>query len=184
MQFDKRTIHRNLAFFYVGLIISFAFSGILNNHRETWKVKTNYTYETEEFRIPVPVNMEDFNSKAKIAAFAKKHYPNSKFLGSRIRNNELRAFFKDNTILDLNFFLGVGTIEYRRKVPIIGHSLFLHKFSNDFWVFYSDIFALSLIIIAITGLLLPRGKYSFKKSGWKLTLLGLLVPILVLILFG
>jgi len=184
MKFDKRTIHRNFAFFYVGLIISFAFSGILNNHRNTWRVPTNYTYETKDFKIDLPVNKSEFSSKEKIALFAKKQYPQSKFLGSRIRNNKLRAFYKDNTILDLDLFLGTGTIEYRRKVPVIGHALFLHKFTNKFWVWYSDIFALSLITIAITGLLLPKGKFSFKKYGWKLTLLGLIIPIVFLFLFG
>ena len=115
---------------------------------------------------------------------AKKWYPEAKFLGYRIKNDRLRAFYKDNTIVDLNLFLGIGEIEYRRKTPIIGHTKFLHKFTNDFWVVYSDIFAGSLILIAITGLMLPRGKNSFKKSGWKITLLGLLVPIIILILFG
>ena len=61
--------------------------------------------------------------------------------------------------------MGLGEIEYRRKTPIIGHTKFLHKFTNDFWVLYSDGFAVSLILIAITGLLMPAGKNSFKKTG-------------------
>ena len=181
---NKRELHRVLAFFYVGLIISFAFSGILNNHRNTWNLHTNYIYETKEFKIKLPIVKKDFNSKTKVAEMAKKWYPEAKFLGYRIKNDRLRAFYKDNTIVDLNLFLGIGEIEYRRKTPIIGHTKFLHKFTNDFWVVYSDIFAGSLILIAITGLMLPRGKNSFRKSGWKITLLGLLVPIIILILFG
>jgi len=179
-----REIHRTLGFFYVGLIISFAISGILNNHRNTWRIPMNYTYETKEFEIPVPVNKADFKDKKYVAQLAKKWYPEAAFNGYRIRGDELRAFYKDNTIVDLNLFMGVGKIEYRRKTPVLGHTLFLHKFSNDFWVFYSDIFSISLIVIAITGLLLPRGKNSFKKTGWKITLLGLLIPILFLIFFG
>ena len=184
MKLNNREIHRKLAFFYVGLIISFAFSGILNNHRNDWKIHTNYTYETKDFKIPIPVDKAPFSSKRKMAKFAKEHYHQAKYLGSRIRNGKFRAFFKDNTILDLDLFLGEGTIEYRRKVPIIGHTFFLHKFSNKFWVWYSDIFAISLIIIAITGLMMPKGKNSFKKSGWKLMVLGLIIPLIFILLFA
>ncbi|WP_258012176.1 hypothetical protein [Flavobacterium psychrophilum] len=31
-----RNLHRDLGYFYIGLIISFAFSGVLMNHREHW----------------------------------------------------------------------------------------------------------------------------------------------------
>ncbi len=183
-KYTKRDIHRIFAFFYVGLIISFAISGILNNHRDQWDIPMNYTYETKELKIDQPFNKDDYNSKAKIAEKAKKWYPNSEYRGSRVRHNKLRAFYKDNTIIDLDLDFGFGEIEYRRKTPVIGHMLFLHKFTNEFWIIYSDIFAISLIVIAITGLMLPRGKNSFKKTGWKITLLGLLIPTLVLILFG
>ncbi len=101
---NKRIIHRNLAYFYVGLIISFAFSGILNNHRNTWDLPTNYTYETKEFKIPVPVDKSQFKTKKQIALFAKKHYNKAKYLGNRIRGNKLRMFYKDNTIVDLDLF--------------------------------------------------------------------------------
>ena len=181
---NQRDIHRTLGFFYVGLLISFAFSGILNNHRNTWDLPTNYTYDTKEFTIPMPIVKRDFNNKAKVAEMAKKWYPKAKFLGYRIKNNKLRAFYQDNTIVDLDLFLGTGEIEFRRKTPIIGHTKFLHKFTNSFWVVYSDIFAVSIIVIAITGMLLPRGKNSFKRKGWKIALLGMAVPIIVLLIFG
>ncbi len=184
MKLNKRDIHRTLAFFYVGLILSFAFSGILNNHRNDWHLKTNYTYETKEFTIPVPVKKSNFNNKIKIAQMAKKWYKHSNFLGYRIKNMQLRAFYKDNTIVDINLENGFGTVEYRRKTPIIGHTIFLHKSSNGFWKIYSDIFAISLMIIAITGVMIPRGKNSFKKAGWKLILLGFIIPLIFLFLFA
>jgi len=37
MKLTRRDLHRDLGYFYMGLIISFAFSGILQNHRDTWK---------------------------------------------------------------------------------------------------------------------------------------------------
>ena len=48
-----RDIHRDFGYFYVGLIISFAFSGILMNHREHWHPE-KYTIETKNIKVQLP----------------------------------------------------------------------------------------------------------------------------------
>jgi hypothetical protein len=47
-----RNLHRDLGYFYIGLIISFAFSVILMNHRDSWHPE-KYTVETKaiEFKL-------------------------------------------------------------------------------------------------------------------------------------
>ena len=47
-----RSIHRDFGYFYLGLIISFAFSGILMNHRESWHPE-KYTTELFEQKCGV-----------------------------------------------------------------------------------------------------------------------------------
>jgi hypothetical protein len=48
-----RNLHRGLGYFYIGLIISFAFSGILMNHRDMWH-PDKYTVETKTIQIAPP----------------------------------------------------------------------------------------------------------------------------------
>ena len=48
-----RDIHRDFGYFYVGLIVSFAFSGILMNHREMWHPE-KYTIETQSIEVKLP----------------------------------------------------------------------------------------------------------------------------------
>jgi hypothetical protein len=61
----------------------------------------------------------------------------------------------------------------------------LHKNSSNFWIYYSDIFALSLITIALTGTIMVKaGKFSWKNRGWKLAIVGVVFPLLFLIIFG
>jgi hypothetical protein len=58
----------------------------------------------------------------------------------------------------------------------------LHK---TLQIYYSDIFALSLITIALTGtIMIKSGKFSFKERGWKLALAGILFPLLFLFLLA
>ena len=44
MKITNRSLHRDIAYFYVGLIIAFSFSGIILNHRQDW-YPMDYTYE-------------------------------------------------------------------------------------------------------------------------------------------
>jgi len=62
--------------------------------------------------------------------------------------------------------------------------MYLHKSTNSFWIWYSDIFGVAMLLIAVTGMLIPAGKYGFKKRGWKLAVAGMLFPLLFLILFS
>src|SRR6476660_1312508 len=48
-----RNLHRDLGYFYIGLIISFAASGILMNHREHWHPE-KYTTETKAIQVNLP----------------------------------------------------------------------------------------------------------------------------------
>jgi hypothetical protein len=61
----------------------------------------------------------------------------------------------------------------------------LHKNTSEWWIYYSDIFGISLIVIAVTGaLMIPYGKFTFKKRGWKLAIAGLVFPLLFLFLLS
>jgi hypothetical protein len=50
-----RNLHRDLGYFYVGLIISFATSRILMNHRDSWRAE-KYTVETKSINVKIPTN--------------------------------------------------------------------------------------------------------------------------------
>lgn len=43
---NARELHRDLGYFFLGLIVTFAFSGILMNHRDSFDAD-KYTIETK-----------------------------------------------------------------------------------------------------------------------------------------
>ena len=48
-----RNLHRDLGYFYIGLIVSFALSGIIQNHRKTWHPE-KYTVSTKAVTYALP----------------------------------------------------------------------------------------------------------------------------------
>ena len=176
----NRGIHRDVAYFYVGLIIAFAFSGIILNHRRDW-YPMDYTYEMKEMQLTIPKVEEEITQEWVESWSADLDV---EYDSHRVRDNSLRVYFKGNTILDADMETGVGQLEYKRKVPLLGHTMFLHKTTNSFWIWYSDIFGAAMLLIAITGILIPVGKNGFKSRGWKFALAGMLFPALILVLFA
>jgi hypothetical protein len=97
--------------------------------------------------------------------------------------NKKISFEKNDVEIDLKS--GKGEIVSFIKTPIISQMIKLHKNTSNWWIYYGDIFGISLIAIAISGMIMiPSGKFSFKKRGWKLALTGLIFPLLILLLLN
>ena len=91
----------------------------------------------------------------------------------------------ENQDVEIDIKTGKGEIITFLKTPIISQTMKLHKNTSNFWIYYSDIFAISLIIIALTGtIMIKRGKFSWKQRGWKLAVAGIIFPLLFLFLLG
>ncbi|MBP9793702.1 MAG: PepSY-associated TM helix domain-containing protein [Flavobacterium sp.] len=174
-----RALHRDLGYFYIGLIVSFAFSGILMNHRDMFHAE-KYTVETKAISVTLPKEEEKITEKF-AEDFGKQLGIDDKFRRHRVKDGEFKISFEKHDV-EIDMATGKGEIISFRKTPIVSQMMKLHKSTSDWWIYFSDIFGLSLILIAITGtIMIPAGKFSFKRRGWKLAIAGILFPLLFLI---
>ena len=96
MKITNRFLHRDIAYFYVGLIIAFSFSGIILNHRQDW-YPMDYTYESIDVSLTLPENVNGISKEYLIESTKDLEV---EYDGHRVRDGELRVYFKDNAILD------------------------------------------------------------------------------------
>lgn len=173
-----RNLHRDLGYFYIGLIISFAFSGILMNHRESWHPE-KYTIESKVIEVALPTKNEISDVYAE--KLGNDLGIDDKFRRQSIKKGIFKISYEKHDV-EIDIETGKGEIISFTKTPIISQTMKLHKNTSNWWIYYSDIFGLSLIIIAVTGaLMITVGKNTFNKRGWKLALAGLVVPLLILL---
>ena len=176
-----RNLHRDLGYFYVGLIISFATSGILMNHRDSWHAE-KYTVETKFVNVQIPANADITEEYAD--SLGKTIGIEDKIRRHKVDDGKLKISFEKNDV-EIDLKSGKGEIVSFIKTPIISQMMKLHKNTSNWWIYYGDIFGISLITIAITGMIMiPSGKFSFKRRGWKLAIAGLIFPLLILILLN
>ncbi len=177
-QLKIRELHRDLGYFYIGLIISFALSGILMNHRDSFHAE-KYTVETRKITVKIPANAAITEEYAD--SLGKQLGIEDKIRRHKVDEGKLKISFEKND-LEIDLKSGKGEITTFIKTPIISSMIKLHKNTSNWWIYYGDIFGLSLITIAITGaIMIPAGKFSFKSRGWKLALAGIIIPLLVLL---
>ncbi|NGY35914.1 hypothetical protein FQU23_000110 [Flavobacterium sp. XN-5] len=176
-----RNLHRDLGYFYIGLIISFAASGLMMNHRESWHPE-KYTTETKAITVTLP---EEHLINEKFAVdLGEKLGIDDKFRKHSIKKSSLKISYENHDV-EIDMKTGQGEIVTFLKMPIISQTMKLHKNTSNFWIYYSDIFALSLIVIALTGTIMVKaGKFSFKERGWKLALAGIIFPLIFLFLLA
>ena len=173
-----RNLHRDLGYFYIGLIVSFAFSGLLMNHREVWHPEK---YTTETKAIDVKLSSESEINEKFAEDLGKQLGIDDKLRRHKVKKGEFKISFENHDV-EIDMKTGKGEITTFIKTPIISQTMKLHKNNSNWWIYYSDIFALSLITIALTGtIMIEGGKFCWKNRGWKLAVAGLVVPLLILL---
>ena len=150
------------------------------NHRNIWHPE-KYLTETKAIEVKLP---EESKIDEKFAKdLGKKLGIDDKMRRHNIKKEVFKISFENHDV-EIDMKTGKGEIVSFVKTPIISQAMKLHKNTSNFWIYYSDIFAISLIVIALTGtLMIKAGKFSWKNRGWKLAVAGVIFPLLFLFLF-
>jgi len=180
MKLTARNTHRDIAYFYVGLIIAFAFSGIFLNHRRTLNPR-RYTHDTKEIQI-TPLTKEQV-SDAFIAQFTSEQNIEDELRRFQATEEELVISYASNDV-KINLATGEGNIITYRTIPLLGQMTILHQDTSNWWIYYSDFFGAAMLVIAFTGMFIEKGKNSFRSRGFKLALLGIIFPLIFLFLLS
>lgn len=176
-----RNVHSHLSFFFMGVILVYAISGITMNHLkdfnpqyvisvENYTAKGNYPHLhnfTKEEIIPLlePVGEKD--------NYVKHFYSNS---------STMKVFLKSGSSFTLNTQTGKVSYEGLKKRPVFYQLSFLHYNPGKWWTVFSDFFAVCLVLICITGLFIHKGKRGLIGIGGIELLIGILIPVLFILL--
>lgn len=180
MKLTARNTHRDLAYFFLGLIIAFAFSGIFLNHRQQMSPR-RYTFETKPISI-APVVKDSVNA-AYIEQFTQSHSIEDALRRFQVNENTLRISYTTNDV-EVDITTGQGKITTYKTIPVLGQMTQLHVDTSKWWIYYSDVFGAAMLVIAFTGMFIEKGKNSFRSRGWKLALVGVIFPLIFLFLLS
>ncbi len=176
-----RILHRDIGYIAFALTIIYSISGIAVNHSDDWN--PNYSITKDTLIIPSSINLQASSKdlpKKIIEIFQIKDSIKSSFKSSPVT---IDIYFNKKT-LSVNLKKRIAILEKVESRTLLRESNFLHLNNpKKIWTWVADIFAVSLILLAVTGLFMIKGKNGIKGRGKWLTLLGILIPLFFLYLY-
>lgn len=175
-----RTIHRELSYFFSGMVLIYALSGIYMNHRDT--INPHYTVTRHELTIDnLPAQaafdraaVERLMTEAGVSERYTKHYfPQA---------GHLKVFLKGGSSLVADLATGEVVYESLRRRPLISPMTTLHYNPGRWWTWFADTFAIGLIVITLTGIVMLKGKRGVWGRGGIELAAGILLPLILLLL--
>ncbi len=176
-----RAIHRDLGYFFVGLILAYAVSGIALNHRQSWNpreyIASSQSITTSLVGPRSAATEERVAEVVTAAGYDPSGIRDTYF--ARGPGDMLRIVLADQRF-EIDLATGAGEIE--TVVPRHGlrETVFLHQTTDTLWIWFADVFGVAMVVIALTGMLMIAGKKGFRHRGIYLAALGLIFPLIVL----
>lgn len=178
----SRIIHRDLSFFFSGIIIIYAISGFVLNHKKDFN--SDYSIKIHEFIIEgnYPLVQDEF-TKDKVLTILEPYNERNNYTKHYFpKDKSMKVFLKGGSSLVVDLTSGIALYEQVKKRPVISQFNWLHYNPHKWWTIFSDIFAISLIVITLTGLFMTRGKTGIMGRGGIELILGIIIPLLFILL--
>ena len=174
-----RVVHRDAGYFFVGMTLIYAVSGVALNHIRQW----NSNYDIVSRPVSVAWDgadpMTDDDAKRILAAIGVEGQLKSHYAPTAGK----RKIFFDGGSLEWKTATGDGVVERLEKRPVLFELNYLHYNPGALWTWFSDIYCVSLVVIAITGLFILKGKKGIRGRGAWLCGAGVVVPVALLLLY-
>ena len=172
-------VHRDIGYICASLILAYCLSGIAVNHIGDWNPDFVISKETVTLSRAYT---RDGITREQILELGKLVKEDGFKIYDFPTPDQVKIYY-DNASLHVNLSAGQGIYEKvsRRQVLYEANALHLNRLKG--WKWASDVFALMLIVLSLTGLLVLRGKYGVARRGKWLIAAGMLPPLLALLLF-
>lgn len=176
-----RVIHRDLSYLFAGVIIIYALSGITMNHFKGFNAKYSIEQKNLNIRGDYPRTSASYSKEELLTILDAIHEKENYTKHFTPDEKTAKIFMKEGSSLTINTQNGKAKYESIKRRPIVSSFATLHYNPNKWWTVFSDIFAVSLVIITITGILLIKGKKGIFGTGGVKLLIGIIIPILFLL---
>jgi hypothetical protein len=170
-----RVVHRDVGYFLVGLTIFFCVSGIAVNHIDQW----NPNYSTTVTDVDLgPLTGATLDELEKEIVEKAELDPDDVAGRHRPELGVIVVFLPHGGKAEIAMATGKGTIRRVETRPFIFESNVLHlNHLKGLWTWVSDGFAVLLLLLALTGPFILKGKNGLAGRGKWFTAAGLLVPV-------
>jgi len=133
---------------------------------------------SEPLTLQLPQGVEEYNNDI-VKSIAPQVKIGNEYRRFIVQDEKLRIYFED-AMAEVSLATGEGQLDFFGRRYGLAEMADLHQTTNPAWIWYSDIFGVAMIAIALSGMFIASGKFSFKKRGWWMALIGAAFPLIFL----
>lgn len=177
----NRVTHRDLGYIFFAMSIIYGLSGISLNHIKDWNpnyiVSNEIVYSdlTEDIGLEKEHVLNFLSTINEKENFKKFYFPSY---------GKMKIFINNGSIL-VDTKTGEASIEKLRRRPVFHEFNWLHyNHAKRLYKWFADIYGVALILLAITGLFMLKGKNGITGRGAWLTAIGIIIPVVFYIMYA
>jgi uncharacterized protein len=178
----NNVLHRDIGYLCVGMTLIYAISGIVLNHFKSGDFQhPDYGKSYTEMKVTLPANGTADQAYVYSVLDQVKERAHYK---SFITGDGYVQIFLTKGYIYVDLKTGEAEMEQKTTRYVIREMNLLH-YNNlkKFYTWFSDAYAVGLIILALTGLFVLRGKNGILGRGAWLTAIGIILPALFLLFY-
>ncbi len=177
----NRLLHRDIGYICFGLIIIYSISGIAVNHVDDWN--PNYVIEIDTLKISEIADSSLSKDELAFLIIEKLSIRDSLQSSFKSSPNKTEFYFEGKTVY-ADAETAQVVVETVKDRAVFRETNFLHlNAPKKLWTYVADLFAVALILLAISGSLMIQGKKGITGRGKWLILLGIAIPVFFLLLY-
>lgn len=174
-----RAFHRDIGYFLVGLTFVYALSGLAVNHVADWDPSFRQVERTHELGGPL-TGSDTAISQQVLRRLEIEQAPREVYRAEQ----QLEIVFDQRT-LHVDLARGRVVEEGQEPRPFLRLANWLHlNRGKKAWTIVADAYAVLLLFLACSGLLMIPGRKGLIGRGAVMALAGVAVPVLYVVLSG
>lgn len=173
----SRPVHRDLSFFFSGVLLIYAVSGFMLNHKRDFN--SDYSVRRTEltFAQTMPRAAGQWTRSqaeelllrvGEEGNYLKHYFPEPDLL---------KVFIRGGSSLTVDLRSGSAVYESIRRRPVLSTLNRLHYNPSRWWTAFSDLFLAALVVIVLSGLVMMRGPKGLWGRGGVELIAGILIPL-------
>jgi hypothetical protein len=160
--------------------IIYGLSGIALNHIKDWN--PSYFVETKSYQSDLHTLVTI--DKSHIVAYLESLNKDLQYQKHVSRGEKtIKVFVRGGSVV-IDTSTGEAFLEKVTRRPVFYEFNFLHyNHAKRLWKWFSDAFAASLVILAISGLFMLKGKKGITGRGAWITAIGIIIPLILFLMY-
>lgn len=176
----NRWIHRELGYIFFGMTIIYGVSGIALNHGVAKHWNPSLIAKSEVIEDIQPAERAEVD-KSYVVDILEITGEKGNFKQYYMPNDSSLMIYLKGGHIDVELDRGRAYLTKVRNRPVFREMNFLHyNKPKKLWMWFSDLYGLSLVLLAVSGLLMVRGKKGVTGQGAVLVIIGLIIPLIFL----